>query len=122
MLQIDIGYPVSHFNQFPVSIHDRYTLSNIIGSMLGMNGGVIFDDVKFSAKRYLKHNTDGHLVGKISLHIEQQTSDGKWNTVYYSLDEDLSTLEIIIYQIMQKIDRFPERDSRYNVNILDVEI
>ena len=48
--------------------------------------------------------------------------DGKWQIIYFTTAEDLSTLEMIIYRIMQKIDRFPDRDSRYDVDILDVEI
>lgn len=42
MLNVNISYPVSHFNDHAITIPDKYTLSGIIGSILGMNGGVIF--------------------------------------------------------------------------------
>ena len=102
MLNVDISYPVSHFNDYAITIPDKYTLSGIIGSVLGMNGGVIFDDIKFSTKRYVHHTTDHHLVGRITLNISKKMNDGKWQTIYFTTEEDLSTLEMIIYKIMQK--------------------
>ena len=122
MLNVNISYPVSHFNDHAITIPDKYTLSGIIGSILGMNGGVIFDNIKFSTKRYIQQTTDRHVVGRITLNIGKKMKDGKWQIIYFTTAEDLSTLEMIIYKIMQKIDRFPDRDSRYDVDILDVEI
>ena len=116
---IEIGYPVSHFDNIAVTIPDRYTLSKIIGNILEMNGPVIFDRFKFSALHY-RSKKDDQLIGKIRLKIDMLIDDD-WNTIYLSTDESLETLEELIYKIMQKINRFPDRDVRYDVSILDLD-
>ena len=122
MLNVDINYPVSHFNGNAIMILDKYTLNGIIGSVLGINGGVIFWWHKIFNKALSTTYYRSTSVVRITLDISKKMKDRKWETIYFTTGEDLSTLEMIIYKIMQKIDRFPDRDSRYDVNILDVEI
>lgn len=120
MKNIDISYPVSHFNGIPITIPDKYTLSSIMGNIIGMNGPVYFDGYKFSAVHY-QSKENGHLIGKVRLMISKKVNDEKWELVYLRPEESLETLETLIYKIMQKIDRFPDRDIRYEVRILDID-
>lgn len=120
MKNIDISYPVSHFNRIPITIPDKYTLSSIMGNIIGMNGPVYFDGYKFSAVHYSSEE-NGHLIGKVRLMISKKVNDEKWELVYLRPEESLETLETLIYKIMQKIDRFPDRDIRYEVRILDID-
>lgn len=119
MENIDVSYPVSHFNNIPITIPDKYTLSGIMGNIIGMNGPVYFDGFKFSAIRY-PSKENGRLIRKVKLEISKKIDEKEWKVIYLKPEESLETLEILIYKIMQKIDRFPDRDVRYDVHILDI--
>lgn len=119
MKTIDICYPVSHFDDAIIMIPDKYTLRHIIGNILSLNGPVIFDDMKFTANNY-QSKKDDKIIRKIKIKVERYTDD-EWLTIYQSYDESLEDLEMIIYQAMKYMDKFPDRDVRYNVSVLGID-
>lgn len=119
MKDINIKYPVSHLGT-AVTIPDKFTLRHIIGNILGLNGPVLFDDLKFSARHYTT-NVNGNKEGRISITISKRLFEDEYGVIYQSNYEPLEDLEIIIYNIMKSIDKFPDRDVRYEVSILDLE-
>lgn len=119
MKNIDIRYPVSHFDDAIIMIPDKYTLRHIIGNIISMNGPVIFDDMKFSATNY-QSKKDEKLIRKIRIKVEKKVDD-QWLIVYQSYDESLEDLEMLIYQMMKYIEKFPDRDVRYDVTVLGID-
>lgn len=117
MGEIDIIYPTLHFKDVIIRIPDKVAMRAIMANIIGMNNGVIIDNVKFSTIRN-RVLENGKEVVNIQLLIEEKESDDSWIILYDNQNESLETLEILIYKIMQSIERFPYRDIRHDVIIL----
>lgn len=117
MNNVEIGYPVCVFDGVTIPIPDRYTISHIIGSIMHLNGDVTFDKYEFTAQRYRCTDSDEMKV-YISIY-EKLPKDRHIQIV--SSDETLESLEEFIYKIMSNIDKFPQRDVRYNVTVQELD-